>query len=273
MRADLLINPRHRRPLATVVVFLAVLALVVAVGVSRQRSRPTFSFVDQARPGPVLLVPGYGGSTASLEGLAATLRSRGHSAAVLTLAGDGTGDLRVQAQRLAAAATAAIAAGAPSVDVVGYSAGGVVARIWAADFGGARQARRIVTLGSPHHGTRVAELGATLAASACPVACQQLVPGSALLDALDESANGPVWTSLWTAQDEVVTPPDSARLDGALSIEVQSVCSDARVPHGQLPRDPLVVGLLERALAVVPLTAAPASDQCAAVRAEGAVVR
>lgn len=273
MRADLLINPQHRRPLAAAVVFIAVLALVVAVGVSRQRSRATFSFVDQASPGTVLLVPGYGGSTASLEVLAATLRSRGRAAAVVTLAGDGTGDLRVQAQRLAEAANTAIAAGAPSVDVIGYSAGGVVARIWAADLGGARQARRIVTLGSPHHGTKVAELGATLAPGACPVACQQLVPGSDLLDALDESADGPLWTSMWTAQDEVVTPPDSARIDGALAIVVQSVCPDATVPHGELPRDPLVVGLVERALAVEPLTAAPASGQCAAVRAEGTVVR
>ena len=144
---------------------------------------------------------------------------------------------------------------------------------WAADLGGAHQARRIITLGSPHHGTRIAELGAVLSPGACPSACQQLVPGSDLLDALDESADGPIWTSLWTEQDEVVTPPDSAQLDGALNIEVQSVCADATVAHGQLPRDPLVVGLVERALAVAALTAAPASGQCAALRAEGAGVR
>lgn len=270
MRVSRLVKAQHRRPLAAVVAFLLALALIVAVGVSRQRSRPVPSFVDQASPGTVLLVPGYGGNMASLEGLAVTLRARGRVATVLALAGDGTGDLRVQAQLLAGAATAAIAAGAPSVDVIGYSAGGVVARIWAAELGGARQARRIITLGSPHHGTRIAELGAVLSPGACPIACQQLVPGSDLLDALDESANGPIWTSLWTEQDEVVTPPDSAQIDGALNIEVQSVCAGAAVAHGQLPSDPLVVGLVELALAPAALTAAPASGQCAAVRAQGA---
>ncbi|MBW3609709.1 MAG: hypothetical protein KY463_15490, partial [Actinobacteria bacterium] len=73
-------------------------------------------------------------------------------AVVVRLPGDATGDLRASAELLCAAADAALASGAPSVDVIGYSAGGVVARLWV----GARpqDVRRVVTLGSPHHGTR-----------------------------------------------------------------------------------------------------------------------
>ena len=66
-----------------------------------------------------------------------------------------------------------------------------------------------------------------------------------------------------------MVPPDSARLDGALDIEIQNVCADAQVQHGELPRDPLVIGLVERALAVQPMTSAPPSSQCAALRALG----
>ena len=69
--------------------------------------------------------------------------------------------------------------------MVGYSAGGVVARYWVQDLGGRAQTRRLVTLGSPHHGTEIAELG-TLFAGACPVACRQLLPTSPLLGALDQ---------------------------------------------------------------------------------------
>ncbi len=37
------------------------------------------------------------------------------------------------------------------------------------------------------------------------------------------------------------------------------MCADARTGHGGLPGDPLVVGLVLRALAVAPLEAAPAA--------------
>lgn len=237
---------------------LVVLVVVAmsAVALLLRSDAPANQAADQARPGPVLLVPGYGGSTASLEVLAGALRTKGRTAEVVRLPGDGTGDLRQAAAALDAVAQRLLAGGAPSVDVVGYSAGGVVARLWARDH--AAQVRRVVTLGAPHHGTGVAALGAVLAPGACPLACQQLVPGNALLDELnkgDETPAGPEWLSLWTEQDEVVTPPDSARLAGATDVALQQVCPGLQVGHGELPRDPTVTRIVEQALDAPSITA------------------
>lgn len=226
----------------------------------------------QDRPGHVLLVTGYGGGRSALDHLAAALRGAGRDATVVAVVADGTGDLREQAQALKAAADRALAGGSPSVDVVGFSAGGVVVRLWADELGGAAVARRIVTLGSPHHGAELAALGAGLTSNDCPEACQQLVPGSELLAGLEETPSGPVWTTVWTADDRVVTPPDSARLAGAVNVELQDICPDARVAHGQLPTDPLPVGIVALALAVEPLEVAPTSTQCAHLTAAGAAV-
>ncbi len=242
---------------------LAALALVVlAVLVVRARDQPfLLSAAPQDQPGPVLLVPGYGGSTSALEVLAGQLRAAGHTATVLALPGDGTGDLREAAATLQAAATAALAAGAPSVDVVGYSAGGVTVRYWARNLGGASQARRIVTLGSPHHGAKLAGLGAAL--GICPPACRQLRPGSELLDALnrgDETPDGPRWTSIWTDQDETVTPPSSARLDGATEVVLQQVCAGVAVSHSDLPRAPLPSAIVLDALGATPAAAYGPAD-------------
>jgi triacylglycerol lipase len=245
--------PVRRRLILGVIsaVIVGVLVAVVLVVVNRAGSAASAAPVAQDRPGPVLLVPGYGGATSALDTLAVRLRAAGRDATVVRLPGDGTGELRDQADVLDKAVRAKLAGGAPSVDVVGYSAGGVVARLWAATDGGAAVARRIVTLGSPHHGTQVAALGASLFPGQCPTACAELVPGSALLTQLnrDETPAGPIWVSLWTDQDQVVTPPDSARLDGALNIPVQSVCADARLDHGRLPTDHLVQSLVLAALA------------------------
>ncbi len=208
----------------------------------------------------MLLVPGYGGATAGLEVLAQALRASGRTTTVVPLPGDGTGDLALSVAALDAAVAAT--AGSVPVDVVGYSAGGVVARIWVQDNGSA--VRRVVTLGSPHHGTKVAALGQALAPGACPVACQQLVPGSPLLDRLnddDETPDGPQWLALWTAQDETVTPPDSARLEGAVNVELQRLCPGISVTHGGLPIDPTVTRVVLGALSGPDLTA-PTRTAC-----------
>ncbi len=199
--------------------------------------------------GPVLLVPGYGGSTGALEVLATSLRTAGRDARIVPLPGDGRGDLRESAAVLKAAADAALAAGAPSLDLIGYSAGGVTARLYAKENAG--DVRRVVTLGSPHHGTKIAALGIALSPGTCPTACQQLAPGSDLLDGLnddDETPAGPQWLALWTEQDETVTPPESARLDGAVNVSLQGLCPGLQVSHSALPTGPVVRSLVLQAL-------------------------
>ncbi|MCO8270329.1 lipase [Actinoplanes sp. TRM 88003] len=236
---------------AVVLLLLTLVGVRLVGGADDDGPRP-----DQARPGPVLLVPGYGGNRTGLSRLAERLRAEGRTATVLTLPGDGTGSLEEQAGLLDTAVRDAMDAGAPSVDVVGYSAGGVVARLWIERHDGAERARRVVSLGSPLHGTRLAGLGARFGnAAQCPQACQELAPGSDLLDSIDGDLPGRLpWLSIWTENDETVLPPDSARLDGAVNLPLQSICPAARTAHGELPTDPYVTALVLDALGTSPLS-------------------
>ncbi|HWC83124.1 MAG TPA: lipase [Pseudonocardiaceae bacterium] len=264
-------GPR-RRYLAVVAILVLVVAAFVGVRLAASGGDPAAGPPGQQRPGAVLLVPGYGGSTGSLDGLAAKLRAAGRTAEVVDLPGDGTGDLLIQVDTLNTAVARALSEGAPSVDVVGYSAGGVVARLWVARDNGAAHARRIVTLGSPLHGTQLAAAGAALAPGACPLACQQLAPTSALLRGLDAQPlpAGLPWLSLWTTGDQTVLPPDSARLTGAVNVPVQQICLAESVSHSALPSDPLVDGIVLQALDSASFTP-PRPAQCAALTAAGRI--
>ncbi len=229
--------------------------------------------VAQDRPGPVLLVPGFGGGTGALQPLASALRSAGREVQLVALPDGGTGDLARQADVLDEQVRGAVRGGAPSVDLVGYSAGGVVVRLWAARHDGAAYARRVVTLGSPHHGAGLADLGLLVGGGVCPEACRELATGSALLRGLaagDETPDGPRWTSVWSAADDVVTPPDSARLAGARNVRIQDVCPRDRVDHGGLPADPPVVGLVLETLGPDTI-GQPGPADCAALSVAGQV--
>lgn len=235
---------------------MALVLLAVALPVGRavlaRDTAPTA--VAQDAPGPVLLIPGYGGSTASLEQLADSLRAAGRSVGVVEPVGDGTGDLREQAEGLADAVRGTLrSSGASSVDLVGYSAGGVVMRLFLTELDGAAVTRRAVSLGSPHHGTDLAALASGVAGDLCPEACLQLDPDSDLLLELnrgDETPDGPQWVSIWTEDDQTVVPPTSGSLDGALDYAVQDVCPDAVVSHGDLPRSTVTISMVKAALGV-----------------------
>ena len=260
--------PARRRLFLAVggVVAVALLVSGVAFGVSAVRGGQTVTPVPQDAQPPVLIVPGYGGGTGGLQTLAAALRAHGRDATIVQLAGDGTGDLETQARVLQTAVQAALRVGASSVDIVGYSAGGVTVRLWLRAYDGGSVARRIVTLGSPQHGTDLAALASDIAPDSCPVACQQLATDSDLIRSLnsgDETPPGPAWVSFWTTDDRISTPPQTASLDGALDVAVQTVCPGRSVTHGQLPEDPAVVAMVLAELGRTPPVVPPASV-CAA---------
>lgn len=247
--------PARRRLVLSAMALLAAIVVAVALVTTLRVIGDDAAPAPQDELGPVLLVSGYGGSTAALEPLRAELQAMGRTVVVVPPVGDGVVDLAEQAEALdEVAQQAAEEAGASSVDVVGYSAGGVVARLWVRDHGGDELARRVVGLGSPQHGTEVARfvLGGL---GSCPVACRQLVPDSDLLRELnagDETPDGPEFVAIYSNGDQVVTPPESALLEGALGFSVQSVCPRGTASHGELPSDPVVLAALESVLGVDP---------------------
>jgi triacylglycerol lipase len=257
-----------RRRVLVVATALAVVlglaaALVAAAGLWR-RAEPELA---RAAEVPVLLVPGYNGTPMSVGNLAARLRAAGRRVVVVDLPDRGTRDLRASARALGAAADRT---GAARFDLVGYSAGGVVIRLWLAEPARALRARRVVLLGTPNHGTELAGAAAALDPGVCGSICQ-LAPGSGLLAELnrgDETPPGPRFFSIWTALDQTVSPPATAVLDGAVNIRVQDVCPAARLGHGDLVVSPLALGLVVEALAGT-LPDPPGAGNCAALQARG----
>ena len=167
------LSPRRRILLGGLALVVAVVAVVVGVRVSRGQPQAV-----PGRPGAVLLVPGYGGSTTSLGELAARIRSTGRIATVVQLAGNGTGDLTAQARVLDGYVNRAIGAGSGPVTVIGYSAGGVVAWLWYVDYGGGSRVGMVITMGSPLHGARIAAAGAAYDPAECPGPAAGRRPGT-----------------------------------------------------------------------------------------------
>ncbi|MCW2798860.1 MAG: estB [Aeromicrobium sp.] len=240
--------PQHRR-LVLVLTSALLLAAIVAAALVVVRSHDNrVGPVAQDKPGPVVLIPGYGGNTALLAPMVEALRAQHRLVTVFTPTQGESGDLRVQARLLKVLVNRALHnTGASSVDVVGYSAGGIIARLWVRDFGGAKVARRVLTISSPNHGTAQANITAITIGGACPASCVQMSKGSDLLrrlDAGDETPAGPRWITIRSSSDLVVTPTSSAMLTGALNLLVQTGCPAARTAHSGMPAHPYVLAAL-----------------------------
>ncbi|MGX4690299.1 esterase/lipase family protein [Streptomyces sp. JNUCC 63] len=128
------------------------------------------------------------------------------------------------------------------VDVVGHSLGGLIARYYVQRLGGDLRVRTLVTLGTPHSGTRVAPL-----ANAHPIV-RQMRPGSELIEELSRPAPGcrTQFVSFWSDLDHLMDPLESACIDHP-DLRAENV-QVSGIGHLALPVHPAVATGIRQAL-------------------------
>jgi triacylglycerol esterase/lipase EstA (alpha/beta hydrolase family) len=124
--------------------------------------------------------------------------------------------------------------------IVGHSMGGLVARAYLRDHGAARVAR-VITLGTPHRGTGLARFGAghnsrqmRWNGSAAEGRCSAWL---ARLERCEDPAVRSLFLSLYSHQDNIVSPQLSSCLPGALNIEFNGVGHVALGMHPSVLRE------------------------------------
>ena len=198
----------------------------------RARAR-TRIYTDSAHP-PVLLLHGYGCNSGYWASLAPLLEAAHVSHATLDLE-PLTGDIDGYAARIEEAAARLCAqAGARQLVVVAHSMGGLAARAWMRS-GGADRVRRLVTLGTPHHGTCLAAFGIGINAGQMRrmgVAGPECAWLTTLAGAEPDALRARI-TSIYSHHDNIIAPQTSSELPGARNLAFGGV---GHVALGHNPR-------------------------------------
>ncbi|WP_373540557.1 esterase/lipase family protein [Chamaesiphon sp.] len=125
-----------------------------------------------------------------------------------------------------------------SIDLLGFSMGGIVTRYYIQRLGGIDRVQRFVTISAPHRGTIAAHF------SLRP-GCMQMRPDSDFMRDLNSDVdrlNSLNFTSLWTPFDLIILPPNSSELGIGTEIAVPVVA------HPLMVSDRRILQLIAHAL-------------------------
>jgi triacylglycerol esterase/lipase EstA (alpha/beta hydrolase family) len=217
--------------------------------------RPT-----SAHPRPVVLVHGtFEDMSGNWQALSPLLHNNGYCVFALnygsfngsgTIGIYGTGRIEDSAAQLSSFVERVLTAtGARQVDIVGHSQGGMMPRYYLRFLNGASKVHTLVGLAPSNHGTTLDGLftlasyfpGANAALADCP-ACAEQEAGSQFITRLNsgsETVPGVDYTVIESANDEVVTPFQSAFLSGAnvTNITLQKQCALDQGEHLSMAYD------------------------------------
>ncbi|MEW1861446.1 alpha/beta fold hydrolase [Streptomyces sp. NPDC088194] len=184
---------------------------------------------------PVLLLHGFVDNRSAFTLLRRSLLRHGWTRVQALNYSPLTGDIRTAAAMLGPHIERVCAeSGHAQVDIVGHSLGGLVARYYVQCLGGDARVRNLVTMGTPHSGTR-----AVPALAPHPLA-RQMRPGSPVLAELAGPAPGcrTRFVAFWSDLDEFMIPAESARLEhpdlSTANIKVRGIGHLALPVHGSV---------------------------------------
>jgi triacylglycerol esterase/lipase EstA (alpha/beta hydrolase family) len=175
---------------------------------------------------PILLLHGVGCNAGVWAPFRRHLAARGVSSVYGLSYGSFLHSIELFADQLAAKLDEIKAnTGASQVVLVCHSMGGLVARAYLRRYGAAK-VRRLVTIGTPHHGSMHAWLmfGQSLV---------QMRPGSTWLSELNRNENdaGAPTASIWSWHDSMVTPQTSSRIGWGENIVLSGIAHNALLDH------------------------------------------
>lgn len=164
------------------------------------------------------------------------------------------GNIADSARQLSAEVSKVLAqTGASKVDLVGWSQGGMMARYYINDLGGAATVNMLVGLAPSNYGTTLDGLATLLSdlsllgitsalLSVTCAACAQQIQGSAFLTNLNQqpTAPGVRYVVIETTGDEVVTPYTNAFLPAGPNVQnitLQDQCPQDASDHLSIPYD------------------------------------
>jgi triacylglycerol lipase len=194
--------------------------------------RGLFHYAVDAAATPILLVHGLIDNHAIFTVMERALRRRGFQTLSVYDYGMLTHNIPRAAARLGAAIEKlSTASGYDRIHVIGHSLGGLIARYYVQRLGGDSSVHTLVTLATPHQGTRLA-----WAAPLLPLV-RQLAPSSAVIQELAEPAPGcrTRFIAFHSDIDALIVPTRNARLEHP-DLNVRNIAVH-RVGHLSMPHN------------------------------------
>ena len=192
-------------------------AAITAMPLGWTESAPAFTgpIARTEHRTPVVLVPGFGMNRSCFFPMQAALRARGWSWVHAVNRGPRGGRIPTYARHLQEQVERLCAqSGQEQVDLVCHSMGGLIAAWYLQELGGDARIRRLVTMGTPWGGTRMAAFRGPLSEGA------DMLPDAPLIAALVEPKVPTL--CIWSQQDQLIVPSHSACPPWALSAPHQA---------------------------------------------------